>query len=268
MDIFQSNLLLNSLIAGILASGALGVIGTYAVARRIIFISGGIAHTIYGGIGLGFLLGFNPMWGAFAFALSSAVIISTLRKNRTQNYDSIISVMWTFGMALGIIFVSFSDGYAPNINSYLFGNILLVSEFELLLLAILNIFILLFVYLFYKELQAISFDEEFAESLGVPSNFFNLILLLFISITIVLSIRLVGVILVISLLSIPPSIALKYSKSLKEAMTISACIGCAFCIAGLTFSYYFNLPSGAAIILIASLVFFINEGMFLFKDRA
>ncbi|MBN1637580.1 MAG: metal ABC transporter permease [Ignavibacteriales bacterium] len=260
-EIFQYDFMLNALLACLLASIAFGIIGTYVVVKRIVFISGGIAHSTYGGIGLGYLVGFSPLFGAIGFGILSALFIALLRKFKLHSEDMLIGIMWSLGMALGILFISFTPGYAPNLMSYLFGNILTISFEEIITISILDIIIFIIVIVFYEQFLAITFDEEFAETLGLPVGKLYTLLLVLIALTIVILIKLVGIILVIAMLTIPPSIAVRFSNKLSKMMFLSVMLGIFFTLIGLLISYYFNLVSGATIIVI-SIIFYLISLLF------
>lgn len=268
MDILQYEFMINALITCLLASVALGIVGSYVVVKRIVFISGGISHTAYGGIGLGYLAGFNPILGALGFTFISSLFISSMRKNRTQNEDTLIGILWAFGMALGIVFINFHEGYTPDLMSYLFGNILAVSKVDILIMIILDLMIIGIVLFLFNEFQAITFDEEYAEASGLPADRLYLLLLIIISFTTVLLIKLVGIILVVALLSIPGAISVNYVKSLKGMMVYSSLLGVVFTIGGLFISYYLDISSGATIILLAVLIYFISHLYLRFKRQS
>lgn len=267
-ELFQYDFMINALLASILASFAFGIVGSYIVVKRIVFISGGVAHTAYGGLGLGILLGFNPILGAMGFALLAALFISFMRKRKNQNEDTIIGVMWAFGMALGIFLINLTPGYVPNVMSYLFGNILTVPFSEIIIMFIVDVVIILLVSLFFKEFQAITFDEEFARTIGLPVDNLYLLLLIIIALTTVILIKLVGIILVIALLTIPAAIAINYIKNLKQLMVASSLIGLFFTIVGLLLSYYLNLPSGATIIMLAVICYVLSSLVSGFSGRS
>lgn len=258
LEIFTYDFMVNAMLASLLASIAAGVIGTYVVVKRIVFISGGISHATYGGIGLGYLLGFNPMFGAIGASIVTAGIVSKVSKKKKQSEDMLIGIVWAFGMALGIFFINISEGYAPDLMSYLFGNILLVSGTDLMLMTVLNIIVISLVYLNFGKFQAITFDEEFAKSIGINTERIYLLLLVLIALTVVMLIKLVGIVLVIALISIPPAIAIKYVKSLKQMMVVSVLLGMIFTIFGLFISYYLNLTSGASIIFVSVIGYLIS----------
>lgn len=255
MDILTYEFIRNALLAGLLASVSCGIIGAYVVTKRIVFISGGIAHTAYGGIGLGYLLGINPILGALGFTILAAIGMGIVNHKSAQRSDTLIGVMWAVGMALGIIFVSLSKGYTTDLMSYLFGNILLVPIGDIQFLTILNIIILIIVFALYEEFKAVAFDEEFAEAAGLNVKLLNLVLLVLIALTVVVLIRAVGIILVIALLTIPAAIAGRLTSSLVKMMLIAVALGIFFTSGGLFLSYIFDLPSGATIILLAGAVF-------------
>lgn len=262
-EIFNYEFMQNAILASFLASIACGIIGTYIVIKRLVFLSGGISHSAYGGIGLGYLLSFNPIFGAVISSLLGAIFVSQMRKSKMENEDTLIGIIWAFGMALGVLFIGLAPGYAPDLMSYLFGNILTVSKSEIILMASADIIIILAVSLFFKQFQSITFDEEYSQTIGLNVDLFYLILFALIALTLVLLIKLVGIILVVALLTIPAAISKMLSKSLKSMMILSIIFGLVFTIFGLLISYYLNLPSGSAIIIISVigyfLVFLINK---------
>ncbi len=266
-EIFNYDFMMNAIYACILASIACGIVGSYVVVKRIVFISGGISHTAYGGIGLGYFLGFNPLYGAIGFSLLTAGFLSVMRKKKRQHEDTIIGILWAFGMAVGILFVNLTPGYSSNLMSYLFGNILTVPKSELVMMFSLDVVILLLVLIFFREFQAITFDEEFARTLGLPVDRLYLLLLVIIALTTVLLIKLVGIILVVALLSIPPAISIKFVKSIKQMMIMSVLLGLLFTLSGLFLSYYLNLSSGAVIIMTASAGYLLSNFIYFIKKK-
>jgi zinc transport system permease protein len=257
LELLEFEFMRNAVIAGILASIACGVVGSYVVTNRIVFISGGISHTAFGGIGLGYLLGINPIWGAIVFTLAAAVAIGAVSKKTGLREDTTIGIMWAVGMALGVIFIRLTPGYTPDLFSYLFGNILTVPSSDVILMLFLDVLILGAVALLYKQFLALSFDEEFASIVGIPTERLHILLLCLIALTVVLLIRIVGIILVIALLSIPAAIASQYTSNLKRIMLISVLLGVVFTAGGLSISYWLDLASGATIILVAAVGFVI-----------
>jgi zinc transport system permease protein len=251
----------NALIAGLLAAIACGIVGVYVVVKRIVFISGGIAHASFGGIGLGYFLGINPVLGAMFFAIVSALGMGLVNKRTRLPQDTAIGILWAMGMALGIIFIAFTPGYAPDLFSYLFGSILTVPTFDLILMLILDVVIIGIVLLLYKEFLLLSFDEEFSTVAGVPTERLYLLLLCLIALTVVVLIRVVGIILVIALLTIPAALARQFTHSLKKMIFLSILAGALFTVGGLWLSYLLDLASGATIILVAGTVLFISFGI-------
>jgi len=267
MEIFTYEFMRHALLAGFLASISCGIIGSYVVIKRIVFISGGIAHTAYGGIGLGYFLGINPMLGALGFTVLSAIGMGIVSDRSAQRSDTIIGVMWAAGMALGIVFVSLSPGYTTDLMSYLFGNILVVPVMDIWLMLALNLIIVITVIALYEELKATSFDEEFARTAGLNTRLLNLVLLVLIALTIIVLIRAVGIILVIALLTIPAATAGRLTSSLKHMMIIAIILGMLFTSGGLLLSYVFDLPSGATIILLAGIVFVLVSIFLSIKEK-
>jgi zinc transport system permease protein len=248
---------IHALLAAVFTGITCGFIGTYIVTRRIVFISGGIGHASFGGVGIAYYLGFNPIIGAALFSILSAVAIEAFSQNSTLRKDTLIGIMWSFGMAVGIIFIYITPGYTANLMTYLFGNILTVSAFDLYLMAGLAVIIIAFFLLLLKEILTISFDEEYSRTQGIPVAIINYILIGLVALTIVINIRVVGIILVISLLTIPQATANLISKNFKSIIFYSIGFGFLSSISGLFLSYKFNIPSGATIIFSSILVFLI-----------
>ena len=258
IEIFQYGFMRNAFAAGILVSIACGIIGTYVVTNRIVFISGGIAHAAYGGIGLGYFLGINPVFGAIAFSLLSALGMGFVHRRTKERSDTIIGIMWAIGMALGVIFVDLSPGYKADLMSYLFGSILAVPSIDLIIMIFLDLIIISIVAAYYRELQAISFDETFAFVVNVPVDTLYLVLISLVALTVVMTMRVVGLIMVIALLTIPPAIAGMYARDMKTMMIISTILSVIFSVTGLLLSYFLNLTSGATIILVSGTTYFIS----------
>ena len=257
-----------ALIAGLLASVACGIIGVYVVVKRIVFISGGIAHASFGGIGLGYLVGgVSPIVGAALFALASALGMGLVTRKTKLPEDTSIGIMWATGMALGIIFIGLSPGYAPDIFSYLFGNILLVSFSDLILMLVLDAIIVLIVVALYKEFLALSFDEEFSTVVGLPVDKLYLLLLCMVALTVVLLIRVVGIILVIALLTIPATLARQFTYDLRKMMFLAILFGMVFSIGGLWISYETDLASGATIVLLGAAALIAYFGISKLRSR-
>ncbi len=258
IEALQFEFLQNALIAGVLTSILCGVIGTLIVVNRLVFLSGGIAHSAYGGIGLAFFFGWPYMIGAVGFALLSAMIMAAVSLKSKDRADTIVGVMWAMGMACGILLLDMTPGYNVDLMSYLFGSILSVPRSELIDMAVVGFFILCLVGCFFRDLLAMSYDEEFAQIRGVPVKRLYFMLIGIVAVTVVMVVQVVGLILVIALLTIPPFIAEKYTKSLLTMMLISSFLGMFFTTGGLWLSYAFDLTSGAAIIFLAGIVFFLS----------
>jgi zinc transport system permease protein len=245
----------NAFIIGLLASLACGVIGTYVVVKRIVFISGGISHTVLGGMGIAYFYGYDPMHGALVSALLAALIIGFVSLRYHQYEDTIIGALWAIGMAVGILFIYKTPGYNVDLMSYLFGNILLVERSSVWQLAGLDALIIFLVLLFYKRFLAVCFDEEYSELQGVGVVSTYLLLLCLIALTVVILIQVVGIILVIALLTLPAATARYYARSLGKMMILASLLGAVFTSSGLIVSYGPNLPAGATIIVIAGLAY-------------
>ena len=256
-EALQFEFMRNALLAGFLTSIACGVIGTFVVVNRIVFLSGGIAHAAYGGIGIAFFFGLPFVVGTLGFALLVAMVMAVVTLKARHRSDTIIGVLWAIGMALGVILLDLSPGYNVDLMSFLFGSILAVPISDLWLMLVLNGMILLAVGYFYHDFLALSYDEDFAQVRGVRVKFLYFLLLAMVALSVVMIIRIVGLILVIALLTIPPYIAEKYSSSLRTMMFLSFLLSCFFTMAGLWLSYAFNLTSGATIIMVAGVCFFI-----------
>jgi zinc transport system permease protein len=259
----------NALLAAIFASISCGIIGTYIVAKRIVFISGGITHASFGGIGIGYYLGINPIIGAMVFGVISALGMEFFTKKVDMREDSAIAMLWALGMAVGIIFVYLTPGYAPNLLSYLFGNILMVSYYDLLMMFLLTVAISVFFIFSLKMILFVSFDEEFARINNAPVKVFNMVLMGLVALTIVFNIKVVGIILVMSLLTIPQAIANIFTRTFAMMMVLSVVFAFIGSVSGLILSYKLDIPSGAAIIFSLILLFLIIKtgSFFLQKQR-
>jgi len=248
----------NAFLAGIMVSIVCGVIGTLVVLNKIVFLSGGIAHAAYGGVGLAFYLGIDPVIGAISFSLISSLIMGLVQRKTRQRADTLIGVLWAVGMALGVIFINLSPGYKPDLMSYLFGSILAVSKLDIWLMFGVAILVLILVTVFYKWFLAISFDETFARIRNIPVDLIYMLMITLIGLTVVVAMRVVGLIMIIALLTIPPAIANLFSKSMWKIMLIAALLSILFTMVGLILSYTLDLTSGATIILLAGAVYIIT----------
>jgi len=258
IEALQFGFMRNALIAGVLVSIACGIIGTFVVIKRIVFVSGGIAHAAYGGIGLAYYLDVNPVWGAIAFSVVAALTMGAAQRKTRQRADTLIGVMWAIGMALGIIFVDLTRSYKVDLMSYLFGSILAVPGSDLWIMLALDLVIVALVVSFYKELLAVSFDETFATVENVPVDAIYMILLCMIALTVVMMMRVVGLIMVIALLTIPAAISAQFVKNLKKMMVLASILGVGFTTSGLWLSYRLNLTSGATIIMVSGMAYLLS----------
>jgi zinc transport system permease protein len=256
--LFQHSFLQYALIAGVLASIGCGVMGSYVVVKRVGFLAGGISHAVLGGMGIALFYGVDPVAGALVAALLAAMLIGWISLRWHEQEDTLIGALWAVGMAIGIIFISRTPGYNVNLMSYLFGNILMVEQGDLWMMALMDAIVVVTVLLFYRQFLAVSFDEEFARLRGVPVTLFYLLLLCMVALTVVLLIQVVGLILVIALLTLPAAIATQFVHSLKRIMLLAVILGVLFTSAGLTLSYQPDLPAGATIILIAGFSYLLS----------
>ncbi len=250
----------NALLGGLLASVSCGIIGTYVVVRRIGYLAGGIAHAVLGGMGIAYFLGRSPVLGALVTALASALAIGWINLRLREREDTIIGAFWATGMAVGVLFISKTPGYNVDLMSYLFGNILIVSRGDLELMLGLDAVIVAVVVLSYKQLLAVAFDAEFARLRGVHADFFYLLLLSMVALTVVILIQVVGLILVIALLTLPAAIAEQHVRSLGAMMVLATVLSMLFTSGGLALSYQPDLPSGPTVILVAAVSYLASTG--------
>jgi zinc transport system permease protein len=278
LEALQFTFMQHALLAGLLVSVACGIVGTFVVIKRMVFISGGIAHAAYGGIGLGYYVKYSllpvlfagsaaardhrpgswPLVGALLFSLLAAVIMGLIQRRTRQRADTVIGVLWAIGMAMGIVFVDLSEGYKVDLMSYLFGSILAIERSELLIILVLDLVIVALTALLYKELLAISFDETFATVENVPVDAIYIGLLCLIALTVVMMMRVVGLIMVIAMLTMPAAIAGRFVKDMKRMMVGAIVLGMLFTVVGLWLSYSWNLTSGASIILVAGAAYLLS----------
>lgn len=247
-SIFQYGFILKGLLGAIFASITAGLAGTYVVSKRMVFLSGGITHASFGGIGIGYFMGINPVVGAAVFGIMSALGVEYLSVKQKIREDSAIGILWAFGMAIGIIFIYLTPGYTPNLMSYLFGSILTVSKADIIALGIMSAILILYFGIFYRTILYISFDEVFARTYSSYVDVFKYITTSLIALTIVLNIRMAGVVLVISLLTIPPNIAMLFTRVYFKIVIWSVIAGFIGTSTGYAISYYAGIPVGATII--------------------
>ncbi|PRR81031.1 metal ABC transporter permease [Clostridium vincentii] len=249
--ILKYTFLQHAIIGAILASIICGVIGTIIVEKKLVMMSGGIAHAAFGGVGMGYFLKIEPIIGALIFSIASSFGIVEIKKRSKVNTDTIIGMFWSLGMALGIIFISLTPGYPPDISSYLFGDILTVSKLDLYIMAGLDFIVIFIVIAFYNNIKAYLFDEEFSEVVGINVKLMEHMVFLLIAFSVVVLIRVVGIILVIALLTVPPAISKMFTYNLKKIMMFSILFGVSFSLIGLFISYKIHIASGASIIIVA-----------------
>jgi zinc transport system permease protein len=266
-EAFQFEFMRNAMLAGLLASIACGVVGVYVVVKKIVSMSGSIAHASFGGIGLGYLLNFSPVLGAMFFSLLSALTMGLVTRRTRLPEDTATGILWALGMALGVIFIGLSAGYAPDLMSYLFGNILTVPVSDLYLMAALDLIIVALAVAFYKEFLLLSFDEEFGTVVGMPVNSLYLLLLCMVALTVVVLIRVVGMILVIAMLAFPAAMARQFTHDIKKMMVLAVIFGMVFTFGGLWISYALNLASGATIILLSGLALLLTYTLTGLRNR-
>ena len=264
MDILQYAFFQNAILASILTAISCGIVGTYIVSRRIVFICGGITHASFGGLGIGFFLGINPLLSALVFSILSAFGVEYLSHSgdyKRIREDSVIAAVWSLGMAIGVIFIFLTPGYTPNLSAFLFGNILTVSITDITWMAILATTVLLIFILCRKIIVYTAFDRDFALTQGLPVRFIEYMMMLLIAATIVLSIRLIGIMLLLSLMTIPQMTANMFTSNYNK-ITITSCILALLgCVSGLFLSYFFNIPSGAFIIIVLIAIFLIAKAL-------
>ena len=268
LDALQYEFMRNALIAGALAAIACGIIGTYVVVKKMVSVSGAISHSSFGGIGLGYFVGISPVLGALFFTIASALGMGLVIKRTKLPEDTAIGILWAMGMAIGIIFIGLTPGYAPDLFSYLFGNILAVPFSDIILMLILDAVIVAIVAALYKEFLAVSFDKEFGTVTGVPVEALYLLMLCMVALTVVVLIRVVGIILVIALLTIPAALARQFTNDLKKMMLLSIVFGVVLTFAGLWLSYELDLASGATIILLSGTVLLVKLALSRLRGRA
>lgn len=258
-------LFLSAMLAGLAASFVSGIIGSYVVVKRIVFISGSISHAVLGGIGFCLWLErtrdvawASPLLGALVAAVFSALLIGWIHLHYRQREDSVIAALWTIGMSVGVLFISQTPGFNVELTNFLIGNILWVSTTDLYILFTLDVVVLLTVCCLHKRFLAICFDEEQARLQGLPVNALYMLLLVLIAVSIVLLIQVVGIILVMAMLTIPAAIANHFTGRLSRMMVIAVILSALFCFFGMMAAYHFDLPGGATIALVAGLAYVLS----------
>lgn len=257
-EIFQYQFMQNAIVASLLVSIICGVIGSLAVANRMVFLAGGIAHAAYGGIGLAYFLRLPYLIGTLGFALLAALVMALVSMNAKHRVDAVIGAIWAMGMALGIIFIDLTPGYTADLMSYLFGSLLAVPVTDIWVMSATAVIVIAFMWFFYSDILAFSYDEEFARIRGVAVARLYILIVCLLALTVVLTIRVVGLIMVIALLTIPPFIAEKYTSGLSAMMVMASLLGMLFTSSGLIAAFYLDLTAGACIILAAGTGYFVS----------
>ncbi|MBD5268708.1 MAG: metal ABC transporter permease [Bacteroides sp.] len=239
----------NATLGVTLISIAAAIIGTYIVTRRMVFISGGITHACFGGLGLGYFLGISPMLMAGVFAVGGALGVDWLSK-RGARKDSAIAVIWALGMALGILFIFLTSGYVPELNTFLFGNVLTITQGDLLEFAVFTGVLILFFALFYPLIVTVSFDADFARTRNLPVKWIDMAMTVLVAVGIVMTIRLIGIMLLMSLVSLPQMIAERFTGRYLRLLLLSVGISLIGGLGGLWIAWLISVPASAAIVLL------------------
>ena len=267
-NIFEYDFLTNAFIASILSGITCGIVGSYIVTRRIVFLSSGITHASFGGLGIALYAGIDPLVGALSFASISSLGIEFASRRGGIREDSVVGIIWSMGMAIGALFMSLRPGYATDLTSYLFGNILLVTPQNIFWLAILTVILIICSTLWLRRLMYITFDEEYAKSQGVNTSLVAYIMAVVVAIAIVLSIKVMGIILLLSLITIPTVIANDITKDFKLITPLSAIIAVVGNVVGFILSYEYDIPTGSCIIFILVVLLVIVKLLTLWHRRA
>lgn len=260
-NIFEYTFVLRSLLGALFASITAGLAGTYIVSKRLVFLSGGVTHASFGGIGLGYYLGINPVVGAALFGLGSALGMEYMSARGKMREDSAIGILWALGMAVGIIFIYLTPGYAPNLMSYLFGSILTVTDGDLIALGVISAVLVIYTAVFYRTLLYISFDENYARTFTRHVDLFRYISVGLTGLAIVLNIRMAGVIMIIALLTIPANIVMLFTRRYLRIIVLSTVVSFAGISAGFAISWFTNMPTGATIVAVLVLFWLAARGI-------
>jgi len=255
--IFEYQFMRNAVLAGLMASVVCGIMGVIVIEKKLVMMSGGIAHTSYGGVGLGYLLGFEPIIGAFVFSVLAALGVGAIKRRGLARSDVIISLFWSLGMALGILFIALMEGYPPDLSSYLFGSILSVTRLDIGFIVVLTVMVLTAILVLFADWKTYLFDAEFAGIIGVNVVFLEYLLMVLTALTVVVLIRVVGIILVLALLTAPAATAALLTARLKPRMLVATALGMAYTMVGPWLSYEIDIASGAAIVLLCVLCYLV-----------
>lgn len=251
---------INAIIAISIISIAASLIGTYIMSRRQTFIAGGITHACFGGLGLGYFLNISPILTAMFFAVAGSLSIEHLKKKGLRS-DSAIAFIWALGMALGILFVFLTSGYVPELNSFLFGNMLTVSRSDILIFAGFTLVLILFYAFFYRRIITVSFDEAFARTRHLPVSFINTLMTIFVAIAIVLTIKMIGIMLLMSMISIPQITAEIFAKRYRSLIISSALISLLASSIGVYLAFLVSVPASAMIVLLMSAIYLMTQAL-------
>lgn len=257
MELLKYAFFQNALAGVALISVACAVIGVYVVTRRMVFIAGGITHTCFGGLGLGYFMGWNPLATAAAFAVAGGLGVDSMSRRNIRE-DSAIAVVWALGMALGILFVFLTPGYVPELNAFLFGNVLNITRADLWIFAIFAILAVALFAMFGKVIMAVSFDEDFARTLYLPARLVNAVMMVMVAVCIVLTIKMIGVMLLMSLLSLPQLVAERLTHRYSHMMVVSGIVSLVGCIGGLWLSVLLDVPASALIVILLAAIYAIS----------
>lgn len=251
LEILHLQFAQNALFVAILISICGGIVGALIISNKIVFLSGGVAHSAFGGVGIALFFGFHTMLGAGLMAIFMSLILLYFVRFRKQNIDSFIAASWAFGVALGIILIDITPGYALDITSYLFGSILATSREDILVIALYDALLVGFVGVYYREILSVSYDEIFCKLKGLKTQIFLSVMFVFISVGIVMTMSVAGLILVLAILSIPSYIAGMFVQSLRAMMVVAAILSLIFILGGFVVSYHYNLSVGACVVMSA-----------------
>ena len=255
MDFWQYAFMQRALVGGVMVGLLTAVIGVYVVLRGMSFIGAGVAHASFGGVALGFLMGVNPLWSAIAFCVAVAWGIGAVTRRGGIKEDTAVGIFFASTMAFGVLLIGLMRGYNMDLFSYLFGSILAITAADLKMVLVLGVLVLATVVLLYKEFLYITFDPETARVNGLPEPFLYYLLLALVALTVVVSIKVVGIVLVSALLVTPAASAYQLSRSFGKMMALSAVFGVLSVVVGLVLSYYLNTASGATVVLTATAIF-------------
>ena len=249
----------NALIGILLISVPAAMIGTYIITRRMVAITGGVTHACFGGLGLGYFLGVSPVAMAALFAVASSLGVEWMSASRRVRKDSAVAVVWALGMAIGVLFVFLTPGYVPELNAFLFGNILTITSGDLWIFGSFTALLLLFYAFYFDKIVIVAFDRDFASVAGLPVKFINSAMSVFVALCVVLTIKMVGIMLLMSMLSLPAMIAESYCRSYKSITRVAVIVSALTCVAGLMVSAHVDVPCSALIVIIQVIVFGLSK---------